>query len=103
MTKADVIDKIVEQTGLSRKDALNAFEIFLSSIKEGLQNGEKVALIGFGTFYMKTRRAREGRNPRNGESINIPEKSVAVFKPGKAFRMLVNDGTDVEDDGDDEE
>jgi nucleoid DNA-binding protein len=104
MTKAEIINKISQQTGMSRKDAIVALEIFLSSIKDGLKLGEKVSLVGFGTFYLKHKRSRNGRNPRTGDQIQIPPKMIATFKPGKAFRMLVNEGVDsAEDDGEDAE
>lgn len=98
MTKAEIINKVSQQTGMSRKDAIEALEIFLSSIKEGLKNGEKVSLVGFGTFYVKNKRSRNGRNPRTGDQIQIPPKQIATFKPGKAFRMLVNGGIDTGED-----
>jgi len=103
MTKAEIINKVSESTGMSRKDAIVALEIFLSSIKEGLKSGEKVSLVGFGTFYVKHKRARNGRNPRTGDQIHIPPKLIATFKPGKAFRALVNDGVDTGEDDYDEE
>lgn len=90
MTKADVAIKVAAKTGLSRKDAMEAVELFLSSVKDALKRGEKVSLVGFGTFNVKTKFARAGRNPRTGERISIPQKQVATFKPGKAFRELVN-------------
>lgn len=104
MTKAEIINKVTEQTGMSRKDVIEALEIFLESIKEGLKQGEKVSLVGFGTFYIKHKRARNGRNPRTGEQIQIPPKEIATFKPGKAFRMAVNGGVDTgEEDYDEDE
>ena len=104
MTKAEIIAKIIEQTGMSRKDAIEALEIFLDSIKDGLKKGEKVSLVGFGAFYIKHKRARNGRNPRTGEQLQIPPKEIATFKPGKAFRMAVNGGVDTgEEDYDEDE
>jgi DNA-binding protein HU-beta len=90
MTKADVAFKVAAKTGLSRKHATEAVEIFLNMVKDTLRDGEKVSLVGFGTFNVKVKNARAGRNPRTGEKIAIPEKQVATFKPGKAFRELVN-------------
>ena len=90
MTKAEIVRRLIEKSGLPRKDAVEAVEIFLDSIKTGLKQGEKVILVGFGTFLVKGKNARNGRNPRTGEMIQIPEKKVAVFKPGKAFRDAVN-------------
>lgn len=105
MTKNEIINRVSEHTGMSRKDAIVALEIFLSSIKDALKDGDKISLVGFGTFYVKQKRARNGRNPRTGEKIQIPPKQIATFKPGKAFRLLVNDGVDMgeeDEDGEDE-
>ena len=62
MTKAEIINRVAERTGMSRKDAIVALEIFLGSIKDALKRGEKISLVGFGTFYLKQKRARNGRN-----------------------------------------
>jgi len=91
MTKATVANKVAAATGLSRKETVEAIEVFLNCIKKALKNGEKVSLVGFGTFYVKDKNGRNGRNPRTGERIRIPDKQVATFKPGKAFRELVNE------------
>ncbi len=104
MTKADVIAALMERTGLPRQEATTAVETFLEQIRSGLQRGEKVSLVGFGSFYVKEQRPRQGRNPRTGEAISIPGKRVTVFKPGKSFRELANGGKAVpSEDGDDEE
>ena len=100
MTKAEIVNRVAHNTGMSRKDAIEALEIFLSLIKGALREGEKVSLVGFGTFFVKEKKSRTGRNPRTGAKIHIPPKMIATFKPGKAFRMLVNDGMD--DSGADE-
>lgn len=102
MTKAEIVTKLAQRTGMNRKDAVAALEIFLDSIKDALKEGEKVSLVGFGTFYVKQKNPRNGRNPRTGQRIQIPAKQIATFKPGKAFRMLVNDGVLPDDDEDDE-
>jgi DNA-binding protein HU-beta len=91
MTKLEVATLLRDRTGISQKQAMEAVELFLESIKESLKDGDKVSLVGFGTFYLKTKDARNGRNPRTGEKIQIPAKSVVAFKPGKEFRELVND------------
>ena len=90
MTKAEVANKVSLATGLSRKETMDATEVFLRCVKTALKNGEKVSLVGFGTFYVKEKNSRNGRNPRTGERIQIPSKKVATFKPGKAFRELAN-------------
>ncbi|MDX2177918.1 MAG: HU family DNA-binding protein [Candidatus Sumerlaeia bacterium] len=105
MTKAKVVAVLMERTGLSRRDATVAVEVFMDQVKAGLSRDEKVSLVGFGTFYVKVQRARQGRNPRTGQSIAIPEKRVTVFKPGKSFRAMVNGLSEDEvsdDDGGDE-
>ena len=89
MTKAEVAAKLAKRIGLSHKQSVEAIEIVLQSIKDSLRQGEKVSLVGFGTFYIKGRNARNGRNPRTGQAIQIPKKYVPTFKPGKAFRDMV--------------
>jgi DNA-binding protein HU-beta len=91
MTKVEMVKSLMEKTGLSRTQAVETVEFFLESVKNALKKGEKVCLVGFGTFYIKEKDARSGRNPRTGQKIDIPPKRVAVFKPGKAFREMVND------------
>jgi len=87
MTKSEVANLLMEKTGLGRNESAQALEVFLDSVREALLRGEKVALIGFGTFTVKKKEARRGRNPKTGECIDIPEKTVVVFKPGKSFRV----------------
>ena len=89
MTKAEVAARLANKIGLSHKQSIEALEIFLASIKDALKEGDKVSLVGFGTFYVKERGARNGRNPRTGKSIQIPKKYVPTFKAGKAFRETV--------------
>lgn len=103
MTKSEIVNRIAQKTGMSRKDSIEALEIFLESIKDGLKEGEKISLVGFGTFFVKQKKARNGRNPRTGDKIHIPPKQIATFKPGKAFRELVNDGVDYGDEDDSDE
>ena len=91
MTKADIADRVADGTGISRKNAVLAVETFLACVKEALKQNQKVSLVGFGTFYVKEKNSRNGRNPRTGEKIHIPPKAVATFKPGKSFRELVNE------------
>jgi DNA-binding protein HU-beta len=89
MTKFEVATVLRQRTGLTQKQALEMVEIFLASVKDALRKGKKVSLVGFGTFSFKTKPARPARNPRTGEPIQVPEKSVVIFKPGKEFRELV--------------
>lgn len=90
MTKLEVATLLRQRTGISQKQAVEAVELFLESVKDALKTGEKVSLVGFGTFYVKSKAARNGRNPRTGEKIKIPPKGIIVFKPGKEFRDQVN-------------
>lgn len=101
MTKAEIVHLLVSKSGLPRKDAVLAVELFLNSVKESLQDGQKVSLVGFGTFLVTARNPRNGHNPRTREKIFIEKKYVARFKPGKAFREAVNGGPTPEDDSQD--
>jgi DNA-binding protein HU-beta len=92
MTKADIVNAVAEKTGMPRKEAADAVELFLTTVREALENGEKVSLVGFGTFYVREKNARWGRNPRSGERIAIPRKRITAFKPGRAFRQMLNPG-----------
>ena len=82
MNKTELIDKIAEKSKLTKVDAKKALDATVEAIKEALVAGDKVALIGFGTFSVNTRAAREGINPRDKVKIQIPEKKVAKFKAG---------------------
>ena len=86
LMKSNVVDSIADQTGLSKTQANAAVDAFAATICDALSNGDSVGLIGFGTFEVKKRPARTGRNPRTGEPLDIPEKTVPVFKAGKKLR-----------------
>ena len=86
LMKNDVVSSIVDATGLSKKEANAAVDAFAATICEALSNGDSVGLIGFGTFEAKLRPARTGRNPQTGDPIDIPAKTVPVFKAGKKLR-----------------
>ncbi|ACD23926.1 HU family DNA-binding protein [Clostridium botulinum] len=90
MNKAELITSMAEKSKLTKKDAELALKSFIESVEEALESGEKVQLVGFGTFETRERAAREGRNPRTKEVINIPATTVPVFKPGKEFKDKVN-------------
>ena len=90
MNKAELITKMAEKSQLTKKDAETALKAFVESVQEALENGEKVQLVGFGTFETRERAAREGRNPRTKEVISIPASVVQVFKAGKEFKEKVN-------------
>ena len=89
LMKSDVVNGVVEKTGLSKKDANAAVDAMGATIIDALSNGDSVGLIGFGTFDTKTRSARTGRNPQTGAPLDIPEKTVPVFKAGKRLRDAV--------------
>jgi len=80
----------VKDTGLSKKEAAGAVEAVISSIKDTLKKGGKVQLVGFGTFSVKQRAARTGRNPKTGATMQLPAKKVPAFKAGKALKDAVN-------------
>ena len=90
MNKAELITSMAEKSQLTKKDAESALKAFIDSVQEALENGDKVQLIGFGTFETRERAAREGRNPRTKETITIPASTVPVFKAGKEFKDRVN-------------
>jgi Bacterial nucleoid DNA-binding protein len=81
---------MAEKSKLTKKDAELALKALIESVEEALEKGEKVQLVGFGTFETRERAAREGRNPRTKEVINIPATTVPVFKAGKEFKDKVN-------------
>ncbi len=89
MTKAELIDKIASGAGLSKTDASKALDSTLNAIKSSLKKGQKVTLVGFGTFSTSKRKARKGRNPRTGQAINIPAARVPKFTSGKALKDAV--------------
>lgn len=89
MNKKDLINVVAEKTGMTKKDSGLAVESVFDVIKETLSKGEKVQIIGFGTFEVRDRAARKGRNPQTGEEIDIPATRVPAFKAGKALKDTV--------------
>lgn len=89
MNKNELVAKVADQSGLSKKDAEKALAAVIDTITAALVAGEKVQLVGFGTFETKQREARTGRNPRSGETIEIPAASLPAFKAGKALKDAV--------------
>jgi nucleoid DNA-binding protein len=83
MTKQQLVEKVAEKAGKSRSETESVLELLLSTISDGLQAGERIDLRGFGSFSVKEKKARQGRNPRTGEAIAIPAKRDAGFKAGK--------------------
>jgi DNA-binding protein HU-beta len=86
LTKQDVVNSVADAAGLSKKDANVAVDAVLGTIRDAISGGDSVGLIGFGTFEVSARAAREGRNPQTGKKIRIKAKSVPRFKPGKGLR-----------------
>ena len=89
MNRQELVDKIAEATGLSRKDATASLEAIVGTIGDALAEGEKVGLVGFGTFEARQRAARDGFNPQTGAKIKIPAKTVPAFKPGAGLKAKV--------------
>lgn len=87
--KSELIGQVAEATGLSKKDATPVVEAVFEAISDNLAKGEKVQVIGFGTFEVRDRAARKGRNPQTGEEIEIPATKVPAFKAGKALKDAV--------------
>jgi len=90
MTKADLIEEVSTVSRLSKKSSEVVVNTFFASIVESLQRQEKIELRGFGSFKLRHRRARIGRNPKTGARVEVPAKVVPYFKPGKDLRELVN-------------
>ncbi|MCQ6288820.1 HU family DNA-binding protein [Bacillus cereus] len=90
MNKTELIQKVAQETGLKRPQASLAVDTLLESIQQALQNGDNVQLIGFGSFEVRERAAREGRNPQSGESITIPARKVPAFKAGKQLKEAIS-------------
>jgi integration host factor subunit beta len=91
MTKADLVEDVAKAAELTKKDAERLVEIVFESIIETLNKGEKIELRGFGSFRVRERGARRGRNPKTGDPVNIPAKRVPYFKPGKELKELINE------------
>ncbi|MCT4663246.1 MAG: HU family DNA-binding protein [Tissierellales bacterium] len=91
MNKGELIAAIAEKSGLTKKNSEVALKAFMESVEEALVDGEKVQLVGFGTFEVRDRKAREGRNPRDPKKkIKIPASKAPVFKAGKTLKEKVN-------------
>ena len=90
MNKVELVEAMAEKTGLSKKDAEAALKAFIGTVESELKKGEKVQLVGFGTFEVSKRAARKGRNPQTNEVVEIKASRSPKFKPGKAFKDLLN-------------
>ena len=90
MNRCELITEVAESTGLSMEDATKAVDAVFHAIASSLESGESVKIVGFGTYSVKERGARTGRNPATGETVNVPATKVPVFKAGKALKEAVN-------------
>lgn len=90
MNKGELVDKISEKSGVTKKQADAILSAILDSVMEAVSSADKVTLVGFGSFEARKRQAREGRNPKTGESMTIPETMVPAFSAGKFFKEMVS-------------
>ena len=97
MNKKELIKQVATSIGTTEKGVSVTLNTILETITNAVANGDKVLLVGFGTFEARTRKEREGRNPTTGEPLNIPATTVPVFSPGKAFKDAVEQGVKTEE------
>ena len=90
MTKADLVEKVANEAEMTKKDAEQLVEIIFDSIISTLNKGEKIELRGFGSFRLRQREPRKGRNPKTGEKVDVPPKKIPYFKMGKELKALLN-------------
>ena len=90
MNKQELLSAISEKSGLTKKDSEAALAAFIETVQESLKKGDKVQLIGFGSFEVRERAARSGKNPLTGEPMDIPAAKVPAFKAGRALKDLIN-------------
>lgn len=90
MTKAELVDEVARVVQLTKKQAENIVNIVFDSIVDSLRAGQKIELRGFGSFRLRSRKSRTGRNPKTGEKVEVPSKKIPYFKPGKELKELIN-------------
>lgn len=90
MTKQELVEKMAEKAGITKADSARALDAFIETVTETLKAGEKISLVGFGTFATSERAAREGRNPRTGEKVEIAARTAVSFKAGSKLKDAVN-------------
>ena len=90
MSKQQLVEMMASKAGLTKSDAARALDAFMESVTETLKKGDKVSLVGFGTFATSKREARTGRNPRTGETVNIAARTAATFKAGAKLKDALN-------------
>lgn len=91
MTKADLVDEVARAVQVTKKQAEGIVNVVFDSIVESLRSGEKIELRGFGSFRLRSRKSRTGRNPKTGEKVDVPSKKIPYFKPGKELKELINE------------
>lgn len=96
MTKADLVEEVVRVANVNKKQAEVIVNTVFSSIILALQSEDKIELRGFGSFRVRRRRSRQGRNPKTGDKVAVPEKRIPYFKPGKELKDLINDDEDAD-------
>jgi integration host factor subunit beta len=101
MTKAELVDEVSRTVQLTKKQAETIVNIVFDSIVESLRSGQKIELRGFGSFRLRSRKSRTGRNPKTGEKVEVPSKKIPYFKPGKELKELINSDSEqlATDDG----
>jgi integration host factor subunit beta len=90
MTKAELVDEVAKVVQLTKKQAETIVNIVFESIVDSLRAGQKIELRGFGSFRLRSRKSRTGRNPKTGEKVEVPSKKIPYFKPGKELKELIN-------------
>ena len=90
MTKAELVDEVARVVQLTKKQAETIVNIVFDSIVDSLRAGQKIELRGFGSFRLRSRKSRTGRNPKTGEKVEVPSKKIPYFKPGKELKELIN-------------
>jgi integration host factor subunit beta len=90
MTKAELVDEVARVVQLTKKQAETIVNIVFDSIVDSLRAGQKIELRGFGSFRLRNRKSRTGRNPKTGEKVEVPSKKIPYFKPGKELKELIN-------------
>ena len=90
MTKAELVDEVARVVQLTKKQAELIVNIVFDSIVDSLRSGQKIELRGFGSFRLRSRKSRTGRNPKTGEKVEVPSKKIPYFKPGKELKELIN-------------
>ena len=90
MNKSELVDSIAEKSGLNQTQAADALNAMMESVGEALENNDTISLVGFGTFSVKDRKARTGRNPKTGDELQIPASRVPHFKAGKGLKDRLN-------------